>query len=303
MAKQTKYSPAVFMRALRLPFAGASLLPFIFGSLIERDDFGFLAFGLGFIAVLSTHLSANLINDYADSKSGADWQDKSFFGLFGGSKLIQEGVFSERFYLKAAQILACISILCVICMAAALNSARVMIYYAAILGLAWSYSHKPLQLSYRRLGEPVIFVLFGPALVMGGYFLQTGVFPDLKSLMLSLPFGFFTTAVLFANEIPDFPEDKKTAKFTWVNFLGRERSYLLYCTLVFMGFFSILTAIVMGYLSWAAIFSFLLIIPAVKSALILRRHPDNKRALVEASKLTIAVQALVSVILIFTLLL
>ncbi|MBC8436668.1 MAG: prenyltransferase [Candidatus Omnitrophica bacterium] len=303
MARQTKSSPAVFIRALRLPFAGASLLPFIFGSLINRGNFGFLQFGLGFIAVLSTHLSANLINDYADSKSGADWQDKSFFGLFGGSKLIQEGAFSERFYLRGAQIFACISILCVICMAVALKSPRVIIYYAVILGLAWSYSHKPLQLSYRRTGEPVIFVLFGPALVMGGYFLQTGIFPDLKSFMLSLPFGFFTTAVLFANEIPDFSDDKKAGKFTWVNFLGSGNSYLLYCTLVFMGFFSILTAIALGYLSWTANFSFLLIIPAVKSALILRRHSDNKRALVEASKLTIAVQTLVSIILIFTLLL
>ena len=75
-----------------LPFLSASVLPFVFGSLIIRDNFNLAGFLLGLVAVMSTHLSANLINDYADSKSGADWQDRSFYGLFGGSKLIQEKV-------------------------------------------------------------------------------------------------------------------------------------------------------------------------------------------------------------------
>ncbi|MDI6606409.1 MAG: prenyltransferase [Candidatus Omnitrophota bacterium] len=302
MVKQTKFSPLIFMpRALRLPFAGASLLPFIFGSLINRNNFSPLNFILGFIAVLSTHLSANLINDYADSKSGVDWQDRSFFGLFGGSKLIQEGILSEGFYLKAAQILALISIICVVFIAIALKSVRVIIYYAFILGLAWGYSHKPLRLSYRRMGEPVIFLLFGPAVVMGGYFLQTGIFPDLKSFIVSLPFGFFTSAVLFANEIPDFAEDKKAGKITWVSFLGREKSYFLYCGLICMGFLSILTAIVLDYLALPAIFSLLLVFPAVRGAIILKEHYDSKKALLGASKITIAIQGLAGIILILAL--
>jgi ABC-type dipeptide/oligopeptide/nickel transport system ATPase component len=82
------------VRALRLPFITASILPFVFGSLIERTAFGYTGFCLGFLAVISVHLSANLINDYADSASGADAHDLRFFGFFGGSKLIQENVFS-----------------------------------------------------------------------------------------------------------------------------------------------------------------------------------------------------------------
>ncbi|MCX5701432.1 MAG: 1,4-dihydroxy-2-naphthoate octaprenyltransferase, partial [Candidatus Omnitrophica bacterium] len=64
------------IRALRLPFLFASVLPFVFGSLIQKHNFNLSGFLWGLIAVIGAHLSANLINDYADSKSGVDWQDR-----------------------------------------------------------------------------------------------------------------------------------------------------------------------------------------------------------------------------------
>jgi 1,4-dihydroxy-2-naphthoate octaprenyltransferase len=60
------------IRALRFPFLCASVLPFVFGSLIQKHNFNLSGFLLGLVAVMGTHLSANLINDYADSKSGVD---------------------------------------------------------------------------------------------------------------------------------------------------------------------------------------------------------------------------------------
>ncbi|MDD5255851.1 MAG: hypothetical protein PHR11_07380, partial [Candidatus Omnitrophica bacterium] len=63
------------VRALRLPFISASVLAFVFGSLIERRHFNVAGFFLGLAAAVGLHLGANLINDYADSRSGADWQD------------------------------------------------------------------------------------------------------------------------------------------------------------------------------------------------------------------------------------
>jgi len=94
------------IRAFRLPFLSASILPFIFGSLIKRGNFNLVGFLLGLVAASTTHLSANLLNDYADAKSGVDWRDRNFYKFFGGSKLIQEKVLSESFYLCAAVIFA-----------------------------------------------------------------------------------------------------------------------------------------------------------------------------------------------------
>lgn len=286
------------IRALRLPFVSASILPFIFGSLIERQHFNFRGFFLGLIAVAATHLSANLINDYADSRTGVDWQDKSFYGFFGGSKLIQEGIFSEKFYLGLAIFFAAISAFSVVILALILSTASVIVFYLFIIFLSWLYSVKPLQFSYHRIGEFIIFLLFGPALVMGGYFIQTKIFPDMRSFILSLPFGFLTTAILFANEVPDFTQDKEIGKFTWVGFLGPRRAFLLYTLLMVFAFFLIFLNIALGYLGFFAFFSFALIFPVMKAANILRIYPEDKIRLMESSKLTIAAQTFVSLILI-----
>jgi len=291
------------VRALRLPFITASVLPFIFGSLLAGRNFHLLSFILGLSAVAATHLSANLINDYADSKSGVDWRDMSFYGFFGGSKLIQEGVFSEKFYRKLALIFAFSSAVAVVALSVMLDSLAVIGFYALILFLGWSYSVKPLQLAYRGVGEVIIFILFGPVLVMGGYFIQTKIFPSPQGFLLSLPFGFFTTAILFANEIPDFTQDKKSGKINWVNLLGQRRSFLIYYLLVFLGFGAILSAICRGYLGIIAILSFFFILPAIKAARILRRHYADKEKMVASSKINIAIQTWVSIFLILDLIL
>ncbi|MFA5144515.1 MAG: prenyltransferase [Candidatus Omnitrophota bacterium] len=286
------------IRALRLPFLSASIIPFVFGSLIVRSSFNVFAFIYGFLAVLATHLSANLINDYADSKSGADWQDRNFYKFFGGSKLIQENILTDKFYLLAALALALIAGICVILLSLALRNFLAVWVYAAIITLSWSYSEKPLQFSYHGWGELFIFILFGPALVMGGYFIQTGIFPDLKSFMLALPFGFLTTAVLFANEVPDFLDDQKAGKFTWVSISGPSRAFLFYYLLIGLAFLSILLNVILGFLGVWALFSFVCIIPAHKAAVILKEYPFDKARLIESSKLAIAAQSFASLILI-----
>jgi 1,4-dihydroxy-2-naphthoate octaprenyltransferase len=282
-------------RALRLPFLCASTLPFIFGSLISKQNFNFLRFFLGLVAVATMHLSANLMNDYADSKSGLDWQDKGFYKFFGGSKLIQEGLLSEKFYFSLSLFFAFLSAISIIILALSFRNFAIVGFYFFILFLAWAYSARPLQFSYHGWGEVVIFVLFGPALVMGGYFIQTKIFPALSAFLLSLPFGFFTTAILFANEVPDSSEDKKMGKFTWVGFTGKKYAFILYLLLISLGFLSVSLNIALGYLKPLAALSFVFIIPAIKAINTLKRYPNEKIRLMDSSRLTIAVQTMVGI--------
>jgi len=247
---------------------------------------------------LSTHISANLINDYADSRSGADWQDKNPYKFFGGSKFIQQNIFSERFYLKFAIFFAIISAFSILLLSFVLKTFLAVFIYGFVIVLSWIYSVSPIRLSYHKVGEIAIFILFGPVLVMGGYFIQTGIFPDLKAFLLSVPFGFFTTAILFANEVPDFADDNKVGKNTLVSVIGADKSFLFYYFLIGAGFLFILINILAGFLSpWASL-AFILIIPAYSAAKIIKNYSDSKFRLIQSSKLTIAVQTLVSVCLI-----
>ncbi|MBU2102904.1 MAG: prenyltransferase [Candidatus Omnitrophota bacterium] len=287
-----------YLRALRLPFATASIFPFLAGSFLPHSAFRGIKCMLGLGAALFTHLAANLINDYADSKSGADWQDVNFYKFFGGSKLIQEGVFSEKFYLRFAIACGSFATLCVILLAVLLSNASIVIFYGIIVFLGFSYSHKPLQFSYRRMGEFIIFILFGPTLVMGGYFIQTGKFPAIESFLVSLPFAFFTTAILFSNEIPDYETDIKVKKFTWVSITGKSSAFILYGVLMAAGFISIASNIARGNLSLISLCSYLALVPAVKAFSILKGHYNDKVQLMRSSQLTIGVQVLTSIIMI-----
>ncbi|MBN3040393.1 MAG: prenyltransferase [Candidatus Omnitrophica bacterium] len=288
----------IYIRALRLPFLTASVLPFILGTLIAKDDLLWLRFLMGLVSVVFTHIGANLMNDYADSKSGADWQDTHFFGFFGGSKLIQEGVLSQKFYLQLSLFSFFIAFSAVIGLCFAMGTLAVLGYYFLILFLGFSYSHKPLQLLYHRLGELIIFMLFGPALVMGAYYIQTGIFPGLKPFFLSLPAGFFTTAILFANEVPDFFDDIKSGKNTLISIIGPEKSYIFYFILEITGLAFILINLARGYLSWISAGALGLLFIVIKATFILKKEYLNKEKLVASSKLTIHIQTAACIIMI-----
>jgi 1,4-dihydroxy-2-naphthoate octaprenyltransferase len=125
----------------------------------------------------------------------------------------------------------------------------------------------------------------------------------LKSFLLSVPFGIFTTAILFANEVPDFTDDQKVGKNTWVSLLGPNKSFLLYYLLQFTGFIFILINIAAGFLNHLSLVAFLFIIPMLRAATIIKNSSDNKIRLIQSSKLTICVQTFVSICLIVAVLL
>lgn len=293
--KRKSLSISGYLRALRLPFTTASAFAFIAGSLIAKGDFHWVRFLFGLLCAVATHLGANLFNDFADAKSGADSKDLTFYGFFGGSKLIQEGVLSLAFYRNLACTFFLIAGICVVGLEVLLKDRAILGYYLFIAALGFSYSHKPLQLSYRRLGELTIFILFGPAIVMGAYYIQTGIVWSMQSFMLSLPFGIFTALILFANEIPDYEVDAASKKFTLINVVGKDNALLFYWVFIVLGFLGIGAAMVLGYLSVFSLISLLALIPTTKAVAVLKKHTNDKKRLMQSSQLTIAVHTIVSI--------
>jgi 1,4-dihydroxy-2-naphthoate polyprenyltransferase len=288
----------ILIRALRLPFLSVSILPFIAGTCLWHGDINWLGFFLGLIAVACTHLAANLINDYADSRSGADWNDLKFYGFFGGSKLIQEKVLPEKFYLKSSLFSCAVAFLAVILLTFGLKDNRTIFYYLLIILLGAAYSVNPLRLSYRRLGEAVIFILFGPACVMGAYFIQARAFPNLDSFILALPFGLFTTAILVANEVADCPHDFKSKKYNLISLVGQPRGHLVYFALVEAGLFMILINVIGANAHFIALSAFVVMGILRRSGFILKEYYQDKEKLLESSQLTIKAANLVYLLLI-----
>lgn len=285
------------VKALRAPFLSASVLPFCAGFALAPGGARSDLLWFGMLAVAATHLSANLINDYADTRSGVDIRDPNRYGLFGGSKLIHSGELSAEFFLYGAALFAVAAGGAVTVLALISRRVDILAYLAAILALAWAYSCTPLKLSYRHWGEPVVFLLFGPAVVMGGYSLRTGGETAPESALLAVPFGLLTTLLLVANEVPDHPEDTCGGKRTWIDWTGPSRAWLLYAALAILALGSAAVCVAAGVLGRRVHLALGAAIPALwRATLLLRRHFDSKRHCLQASKLTLGAQVLIALV-------
>ena len=285
------------IRAFRLPFLTASVLPYLVGAGLARQPFHPLRFTLGLLAVALTHLSANLINDYADHRSGIDDHDTSYYGLFGGSKLIQHNRLSPAFFLWTALLTLALAIIAVVTLAIILHQPALPIIMLAVATLAWAYSTGP-ALAHHGFGELIIFLLFGPTIVIGAAYLQTATLPAPEIWLLSCPLGLLTTALLVANELPDCPDDLKGGKRTLVARVGPNRTYLLFASLVSTAYLIILAAFLARLLGPLALLSLAALPLALYATLILKQHPARKRNLLNSSRLAIALHATVAITLI-----
>jgi 1,4-dihydroxy-2-naphthoate octaprenyltransferase len=102
----------------------------------------------------------------------------------------------------------------------------------ALLGGAAAifYVAPPIRWAYRGLGETVIGLSYGPWMVLGSLYAQTGQV-SWTALFASLVPGFLIMSLAVVNNIPDFHQDRLVGKKTLVVRLGRKTAVTLYVAL------------------------------------------------------------------------
>ena len=219
-----------FIRALRAAFLPAALLPFASGALraaVSGYAFNFPVFFSGFFAVASAHLAGNLLNDYYDYISGADNINPAANPFFGGSKMIQNNIFTPLkikymgvFFFSAAFFLGLVLFFIT-------GHRLIILFFGAGALLTHQYTAPPLKLAYRMLGEVAIFFLFGIIPVYFGFYILTGVI-DSGLFPLGLLWSFLILCVIVSNEIPDADYDLTAGKKNLISIPGKARGYILY---------------------------------------------------------------------------
>jgi 1,4-dihydroxy-2-naphthoate octaprenyltransferase len=98
--------------------------------------------------------------------------------------------------------------------AAHVPTMNLLILAAVALFFGWGYTAPPLKLSYRTWGELADGLMHGPASVVGGFLLQTGIWSDPVPWLVSTPtlIAMAVAAALLA--IPDAPADKAIGRQT-----------------------------------------------------------------------------------------
>ncbi len=286
-------TPAIFLRALRLPFCFSSVLPYVFGALLASAPWNWAQFAIGFVVVLCTHLAANLVDDYADSASGVDDYDHTHYALFGGSKLIQEGILPPRWYFRAALSFAAVAAAGAVTLGVLMGRGEVPAGFVLVLAMAWMYSHGPYRLAYHGLGELTIVLTFGPAAVVGGAYIQQGSLPGWSTLAASLPMGLLVAAILVMNEVPDAPDDASGNKRTLVVRLGARRGWALLAGLLASIYMLVVGLVAAEWVSPWALYGLATLPLAVSAVRGARRDVGDKRRLMRSSRKVILIQLLV----------
>jgi 1,4-dihydroxy-2-naphthoate polyprenyltransferase len=198
-------TPGSFWRAARgfsLPVsvmpvvaATAAVLPF---SEWRWDVLAACVLGVGLL-----HVAGNMLNDYFDFRSGVDRRVEGD-EVRPGRVLVRGGLAPRDILIEA---MVCIVLALLAAAFVVWRSGAEVLWFAvpALLAL-YVYTGPPLTLKYRAMGEPVIFIVFGPLLLLGSAWAQVQRF-EWAALVLSVPVGLATTAVLVGNNFRDREED------------------------------------------------------------------------------------------------
>ncbi len=173
----------------------------------------------GFLAALGMVIfqaSANLISDYFDFQRGVDREDTF------GSPNLTHGLFTPReilFY--GAFVLALGAVLGLFLV----WRTDVRLFYFGACGIVFVLLYPFFK--FRALGDAVIFVSFSILPILGTTFVVTGAI-DTKNLVLAIPIGLITVAILHANNWRDIRTDARARIKTFSMLIGSPASAFLY---------------------------------------------------------------------------
>lgn len=223
---------------------------------------GMFSFGLYFLTLLgmvALHGATNLLNDYYDVKNRVDTPSSPTV-QYRPHPLLEHAVGLKQ-VLAFSLLLYALGITIGWYLTATHGWPILLIGIVGVL-TAISYTAPPLNLKYHALGEPTVFLLWGPLAMLGAHYVQTRTF-DPAILLISLPFGILVGLVLLANNIRDMAFDKKQGIKTLPILLGSDRGRLAYGALIFLAFFGVVIMSLLGPLTpWSLLV--LLALPLVR---------------------------------------
>ena len=187
---------------------------------------------LALFVALALQIGVNYANDYSDGIRGTD-NDR-----VGPVRLTASGIASPQSVKRAAFIAFGLSAIAGLALAAMTSWWLIAVGAAAILA-AWGYTGGKNPYGYLGLGELFVFIFFGLVATVGTYFVQVEEI-TLDSILISIPMGTFSCALLAINNIRDRALDAPAGKKTLAVRLGDRRARYFFATLILLGYLATL---------------------------------------------------------------
>lgn len=260
-ARQSK--ARAWYQALRPRVFTATYVPMGLAGILALDDGVFDArlFLLALIGTLLLQSAANLINEYADYRRGADRLKQAGQGM-----TIKQKILAPRSVLNGAiatTVAGCLIGLYL------LSQSGPLLWLIGIGGVlvAITYTAGPFPLAYNGLGEIAVAIFMGPAIVVGAYYVMSPAISQMRVgeiVLASLPIALMVAAILHANNIRDMEADRAVNKRTLAVIFGIRFARAEFMFLVLGAYGIQLLLIVGGYLPLATLLTALTLPEALR---------------------------------------
>ena len=191
--------------------------------------------GLALIVSLSLQIAVNFSNDYSDGIRGTD------ANRVGPTRLVATGLATAKAVRTAAFL--SFAIACLAGTLLSLNTTLWLILVGMISVLAaWGYTDGKRPYGYLGFGEFSVFIFFGLVATIGSYYVQTQQI-NWQIVLLSIPVGSLSCAILVINNLRDRPLDEMAGKQTLAVKLGDQKTRFFYGFLLLITQLSVLLAI------------------------------------------------------------
>jgi 1,4-dihydroxy-2-naphthoate octaprenyltransferase len=238
------------LRATRLPFLTATVIPVLLGILIAatHGSFDLVAAVLTVIGACFVQLGLNVANDVFDTVQGADDANVTPTQFSGGSRVIQYGLVSLRQMATLATLFYVLAGLIGLVLLAFWGSVELLVIGVVGFIVSIGYTAPPLKFVYRGLGEVAVAIGFGPLMLLGAYVVQTGGALAWEPFVASIPVAVLVALILYVNEIPDRRGDARVGKRTLPVRLPEATVITIYRVSVVVAFTVLVLGVVAGIL-------------------------------------------------------
>jgi 1,4-dihydroxy-2-naphthoate octaprenyltransferase len=210
----------------------AAIAPVAVGTALAGKDFDLILALLALLVSLSLQVGVNYANDYSDGIKGTD------DNRIGPMRLVASGA-APAHQVKIAAYLA-LGFGAIFGLILALQTSLWLVAIGALaIAAAWGYTGGKNPYGYFGFGELSVFVFFGLVATMGTYYAQTGEL-TLNSLLVAIPMGSLSCALLAINNLRDRAADELVGKRTLAVRLGDASARRAFIALLLIAHISVL---------------------------------------------------------------
>ena len=191
---------------------------------------------LAIVGIVFFHASGNMLSDVRDYKKGVD-KGLSHMPLVNGS-------FTTKEYMRLSLTLFVLG--CAIGFYI-MSRCGWPLLYAAVYGAFFTLTYATFK--YFALGDVVIFLSYAVIPILGTTYATISEY-YYPALVLALPIGLITVAILHVNNTRDIESDRAAGIRTLAMLLGKRASINLYVFEVYFPFVLVIATICCGWLPW-----------------------------------------------------